>query len=453
MKAKWLPISAAVALALGSIPASAVDFHGYARSGINYSAQGGNAYCLDKQLVGRLGNECDTYMELGFSETIFDKSDNKFAFHTTLAFDTKGRNWGDKSVDYQGNNWQDNREGKGAWSSIRTGVEEVYADYKMPSGINLWAGKRFYQRKDIHILDYYYMNNSGTGFGVEDIPVGALGSVSVALLKSQTDTTHDGVDADINSYKLDARWNSIPLWADGTLDAQFVYSWQKLTDNQKEDPSLRSNNSFLTMLEWTQGNILGGFNKLSFTFANNGFDNIGTGTNAADSAAMNAPYPTRGKGYRFIDWGVFEQQSWNLGYALVFAHLHIDDIKKTNPNGEYMYGGWTAGDRGNNNYFTIAVRPGYKWSDFTSTLLEVGYSKIPATSWNTMRENYKERKHLSATKVTLAQQWSPKSTFWARPSIRVFTSWLGGDLMENTQTGYKNDHHEVVLGAQMEAWW
>ena len=60
---------------------------------------------------------------------------------------------------------------------------------------------------------------------------------------------------------------------------------------------------------------------------------------------------------------------------------------------------------------------------------------------------------ISATKVTLAQQWSPKSTFWARPSIRVFTSWLGGDLMENTQTGYKNDHHEVVLGAQMEAWW
>ena len=50
--------------------------------------------------------------------------------------------------------------------------------------MQIWAGKRYYQRKDIHIMDYYYLNNGGTGFGVENIAVGNLGSVSVALIKN-----------------------------------------------------------------------------------------------------------------------------------------------------------------------------------------------------------------------------------------------------------------------------
>ena len=38
MKANWLPLSAAVALALSSVAASAVDFHGYFRAGAQASS-------------------------------------------------------------------------------------------------------------------------------------------------------------------------------------------------------------------------------------------------------------------------------------------------------------------------------------------------------------------------------------------------------------------------------
>ena len=48
MKANWLPLSAAVALALSSVTASAVDFHGYARAGAQANTQGGEVYCLGK---------------------------------------------------------------------------------------------------------------------------------------------------------------------------------------------------------------------------------------------------------------------------------------------------------------------------------------------------------------------------------------------------------------------
>lgn len=35
-----------------------------------------------------------------------------------------------------------------------------------------WLGRRYYQRRDIHINDYFYMNLKGDGLGVRDIPLG-----------------------------------------------------------------------------------------------------------------------------------------------------------------------------------------------------------------------------------------------------------------------------------------
>ena len=141
-------------------------------------------------MLGRLADECDTYAELALSQEVFNKGNNKFTVNTLVAYGTNDSDASDPQYDYQGNSWQGESGGQGsAWSGQRLSFREAWAGYEMPSGIQLWAGKRFYQRKDIHIMDFYYLNNSGTGFGVENIPVGNLGSVSVALLKSQTDTT------------------------------------------------------------------------------------------------------------------------------------------------------------------------------------------------------------------------------------------------------------------------
>ena len=123
-------------------------------------------------------------------------------------------------------------------------------------GAQIWAGKRFYQRKDIHILDFYYLNDSGTGAGIENIPVGNLGQAAFAVIKQQIDEnagdttwTFSGKNVgvqqfkdnegkpidgqyDVNGtgnlsanyktlnardvYKFDLRWNGIPLWKDAS---------------------------------------------------------------------------------------------------------------------------------------------------------------------------------------------------------------------------------------------
>ena len=483
MKAKWLPISAAVALALGSVSASAVDFHGYFRSGLNYATQGGNAYCYGKgasgHMLGRLADECDTYAELALSQEVFNKADNKFTINTLVAYGTAEDNW-----DFQGNSWQGlSDEAGNAWGGQRLSFREAWAGYEMPSGMQLWAGKRYYQRKDIHIMDFYYLNNSGTGIGLENISVGNLGSVSLALLKSQTnanlgerkvgkrvnqyvyedylsDETEakeeeitiyksqkpTGSNANINSWKLDARWNGIPLWTDATLDIAMIYAWQNLSDDQRvwsynyevrgEEKVYRkevngNNNGYLAHVEWTQGNFFGGFNKFIIQYGHDGLVTSPLGNHFGGDVV---PYPTKGNVFRFINWGLIEQPSWNLGYALMAGHRNTFD-----ENGTEGGAGW----RGNTNTdYAVVLRPSYKWSDFTSTVLEFGY--------NNVGRNGDDRK--SATKLTLAQQWTPGSQFWARPSIRVFASWLSGSQLDH-RIDNGNDSHQVTLGAQVEAWW
>ena len=85
-------------------------------------------------------------------------------------------------------------------------------------------------------------------------------------------------------------------------------------------------------------------------------------------------------------------------------------------------------------------------------MLEFGYTNQTNTGWNGWATDYKDR--VKATKLTIAQQWTaPTSTaFWSRPSIRVFASWLSGDLVNKAYT-HLEDNHQITVGAQVEAWW
>ena len=290
-------------------------------------------------------------------------------------------------------------------------------------------------------MDYYYLNNSGNGFGVENIDTG-LGSVSVAIIKHQSgiDGAGDG-DKDRNSWKLDARWSGIPLWTDGSLDIAMIYAWQNLSESQKKTYEQKANNGYLAMVEWTQGNFFGGFNKLSFTYGHDGLNAGVAGNHAGDNVV---PYPEKGNSYRFIDWGVIEQPSWNLGYALIWTHHNVFDENKTE--------GGKNWSRPTGTDFNIVLRPAYKWSDFTSTVLEFGYYNFSNNALlddGTVKHSDSRKR---ATKLTLAQQWTPSTQFWARPSIRVFASWLSGNSV-NHKFDNESDSHQITLGAQVEAWW
>ena len=457
MKAKWLPISAAVIMALGSASASAVDFHGYARAGINYNTDGGNMYCPGTggsgHAVGRLGAECDTYTELQLGQEVYNKGGNKFNVVTMLAYGTTEGN-----ADLQGNNWQ-GETGNGPWGGQRSSLRQAYVDYTMSNGVNLWAGKKYYQRKDIHILDLYYLNNSGYGTGIENVKAGP-GQFSAAVVKNSTEGSSgswndaSATDDWRDSYKLDLRYAGLNTNQDGTLELALIGGFANLSDEQKDSvetyeidgqPALNPDGTRATRptaasydksgvilhAEHTQGNFFGGLNKFVVQYATNGFASTPLGNHLGDNYAPNNDADM----WRIIDWGVVEQDSWDLGYSAIYGQSSADDAR------------WMG--TGDTDAYSLVVRPGYKWNAFMKTSLELGYSaskfdpKVGASGdWQDL------------TKVTLAQSFNAGPGFWARPSIRFYGTYFQGDQVETSNYGqaHKTDN-EFVLGAQAEAWW
>ena len=446
MKANWLPLSAAVALALSSVAASAVDFHGYFRAGAQASTQGGEVYCLGNgnigHMVGRLGDECDTYAELTLNQEVYNKANNKWTVNTLVAYGTAEGN-----RDLQGDSWQ-GVGGDGPWNGQRLSIRELWTGYQTDAGYQIWAGKRFYQRKDIHILDLYYLNNSGYGAGIEGIDVGA-GNLAFAVTKWANDGTSD---YNRNVYKLDARWNGIPVGPLGNLDASVIYALPFISEQQEANAAgnartNRANSGALVTLDLNtavNSDSVNLMNHFVVQYGTNGFGYIGqNGNHAGDNYTPDLD----DTGVRVIDWGTLDAGNFGLGYSLIWAHVdNGDDHHAAGATWTTERSGWI---------YSIVLRPEYKWTEFTRTTLELGYS-AQKTNGNVADVKYEDP---DVYKVTLAQQFTPGKGFWTRPAIRFYVSYIGGDeFAEGWAVGYKNknkdgDEYQITVGTQVEAWW
>ena len=440
MKANWLPLSAAVALALSSVAASAVDFHGYFRAGAQASTQGGEVYCLGNgnigHKVGRLGDECDTYAELTLNQEVYNKANNKWTLNTLVAYGTAEGN-----RDLQGDSWQ-GVGGTGPWNGQRLSIRELWTGYQTDAGYQIWAGKRFYQRKDIHLLDLYYLNNSGYGAGIEGIDVG-MGNLAFAVTKWANDGTSD---YNRNVYKLDARWNGIPVGPLGNLDASVIYALPFISEQQEANAAgnaraNRANSGALVTLDLNtavNSDSVNLMNHFVVQYGTNGFGYIGSNDNHAGD---NYSPDIDDTGVRVINWGTLDAGNFGLGYSLIWAHVdNGDDHKAAGATWTTERSGWI---------YSIVLRPEYKWTEFTRTTLELGYSSQKTNGWMAPGEDP------DVYKVTLAQQFTPGKGFWTRPAIRFYVSYIGGEEFAAVYKKWNKDgdEYQITVGTQVEAWW
>ncbi len=449
MKAKWLPLAAGVALAAGSVAASATDIHGYFRAGAQASFAKGEVFCLGNggagHKVGRLGDECDTFAELSFGQDIYNKNNTKFDVHALVAYGTP-----EGTVDRQGDDWQ-GEGGNGPWGGQRMSVRELWSGYTPAEGYTIWAGKRYYKRKDIHILDFYYLNDSGYGTGIEDIDVG-LGKASLAVIKWANDA-NGAEEYWRNVYKIDARWDAIPVGF-GTLDASVVYAFPSVSEYQNKTFStggaqggLRNSGALITLdhASNVNGDSFGLMNHLIFQFGNNGFAYVGTFGNHAGG---NYNPDVEQQGIRLIDWGTFDMGNFGMGYSLLWAHLNNGKKHASKSAGwQVDRSGWE---------WSIVLRPEYKWTEYTRTTLEVGLSQMKTTPW--INNGGVAVKDPEVHKITLAQQFTPGKGFWQRPAIRFYVSYIGGDQFAEGWHKYKDwnkkrHNFQYTIGSQVEAWW
>ena len=425
MKAKWLPISAAVIMALGSASASAVDFHGYMRSGVGIS-QDGATQTYEKNKVGRLGNEADTYSEVQLGQEVYNKGGKTFYVDSMFAMTSNGSN-----------DWEDTgagREKDGADFALRQ--FNVQAKGMFGGNEVTWAGKRFYQRHDIHISDFYYWNISGAGAGVEAIQAGP-GQLSFAWVRNdRAASERTGVTGALDVNTLDARYAGLPLWSDATLELGADYAIVRPTDAQDAERSDLKNGVLLTA-ELTQG-LLGGFNKTVLQYGTEGYAKnfafYGDGSWYAAETADNSA-----DGFRIINHGVISMgDSWDLSHQLVYG----------------VANDWNKGYSDKYETMSVVVRPVYKWTDTMKTIFEAGYHDDSISYVNGHADD-----GYNGAKYTVAQAFAAGKGFWARPEIRLYATYLdvGGKAWQGTaeQTPFNGgkDSDTWNFGVQAEAWW
>lgn len=496
-------LTAAIAAIVGSGPALAEDsnpypdFHGYMRSGIGTTSGGGDQACFQANGADtkyRLGNECETYMEIVLGKEMWSQDETNFYIDTRIAYKSGQQNdWGEVAGDGSGSNSdaisQNRAVNSHPYRDSVVSVREANAQYRgvIPGQerSNLWAGKRFYQRHDIHMADFYYWDLSGPGVGLEYWTLGP-GDLSIAWVRNTDGPWANGLGEDfyddtgirpnVVNNVISARYANLDVNKDGKLELGIEFGDADLTKGQQNQPvyetdadgnvvtdadgnpvvggtrSFNHKNGWLFTGEHTQGNWFGGFNKFIGQYATGSMAATGN-NNTHSSSFSNLDYM-----WRILDHGTVE---------------FTKDI-------EMMYTAWyeskkQASDAGSGkkNWFSIGVRPIYKWSDVMTTALEIGYDSVDyKDGWAGSEADGKR----NLTKVTLAQQWQAGRSIWARPVIRLFVTYADWNDKNRVNLASSSNPdcinpgnsdwqaatagigdcsatHGTTFGAQIEAWW
>lgn len=427
-----LPLAVAVAVGTLSAPTMAVDFTGYARSGIGWTGSGGEQQCFQAtgaQSKYRLGNECETYAELKLGQEVWKEGDKSFYFDTNVAYSVAQQNdWEATSPAFR----EANVKGKNLIDAL--------------PGSTLWAGKRFYQRHDVHMIDFYYWDISGPGAGLEDVDLG-FGKLSFAATRSSeaggsytfsSDRIRDFATSTANDV-FDVRLAGLETNPDGVLELGVDYGRANAHDDYRLEDGA-SKDGWMFTAEHTQS-MLKGYNKFVLQYATDAMTSQGKGVPQGTSLNNN------GDMYRILDHGAISlAERWDLMYVAMYQNIDLDN------------------DRGTE-WYTVGVRPMYKWTPIMSTLLELGYDNVKSQQASERNGQYK---------VTLAQQWQAGDSIWSRPALRLFATYAkwdekwgynkdsAGDLTtfasaDSTGNGIltnsRGNNDEFTFGAQMEIWW
>lgn len=387
------------------LSAGALEFAGYMRSGVGSSTNGSSQSCF--RLPGaetkyRLGNECEQYGELELRQDLLTLDDGSVVSIDGMA---ALYNRYDRTPKFHGD-----------YGSAR--MSQMYAQWSGISALNggsLWAGRRYYKRNDIHISDFYYWNQSGTGAGIEDVKIGDLKY----------------------SYALSRKDNLYQKHAVSRHDFN-VSGWQTNTGGELEfglnyiEKASRSDahQGWAITAQHVQTPFLAGKNKFALQYGQ------GPGTGLGYTGRLeNRAGDKRYRMVEFFDWQVTPRFGGQI------AAVYQKDINA---------------DGRDQNWWSVGVRPTYAFTEQLKLVTELGHDRVDAAGGT--------RK---LSKATLAPTWSPKGpAFWARPELRLYytyASWNGaaqraasafdsGSALSDTGV-FGNARHGSNFGVQAEYWW
>ncbi|XTZ39771.1 maltoporin [Salmonella enterica] len=400
-------------LAASSLP---IDFHGYLRSGVGVSGDGGMEE-WQKNKLGRLGNEADTYGELELGSEVYKKDEVSFYLDTMVSMVSDGSN--DSETTFG--------------DDAEFGLRQLNLQIKglIPGDPNavIWGGKRYYQRHDLHIIDTKYWNISGSGAGIENYSLGP-GAVSIAWIRGDANDVDYRVDGDndVNINYIDLRYAGWKPWAGAWTEVGVDYAMPNPTNKQKEYGGLYDADNGVMVTGEISQDMFGGYNKLVLQYANKGLAQNMVSQGGGWYDMWN--YVNDASGYRVINTGLIPiTDRFSLNHVLTYGSA--DD---------------TTAYTDKSRLVSLVGRAQYQFTEYVRLIGEVGgfYQK----------ESYNNGTHYkqSGEKYTIALGLADGPDFMSRPELRVFASYLNdSEDGKSFEDGTANNTWN--FGVQVEAWW
>ncbi|WP_082771774.1 maltoporin, partial [Janthinobacterium agaricidamnosum] len=402
-------------------PTDQEGFHGYLRAGAGSTTggDGGPQSCFGlggNTMKYRLGNECDAYTEFGYTKEIA-KSDG---------------------VSYVGTFWVNAFAPNSDFGSNKIGIVKAYVEAKgidILKGGTAWAGKRFYYRPDVHMLDMQYINLNGTGAGLDRLPLGP-GKFSYAFFKDN-DVNAIGTDpvtkaptvlGTTAATRQNFIWGEIPVNENGQLDIATTIITAQGRDTDIFGPK---HNGWQVSAFHRQDKVFGGSNTFGLQHGvGPGIGGAGNGQFGASGSTSFGSDVTRTR--IFNDMAI--QPLWNFGMEFV-ALVQRD---KSDAQGSST---WTS----------IGVRPVYAFSNNFKLVTELGTDRVTVP-------NGGDAKRL--TKLTIAPTLSAGPGLWSRPELRAFVTYgkwndaatASVNAANNSGPVYNNNTSGTSYGFQVETW-
>lgn len=421
-------------------------FTGYARSGFLMNDKGGST-TNDNDGAGfrlpgagsrwRLGNEWDTYAELGIGKDwkTDDGANFRVLFMPTYK-EFNDRDW----VEY----------GADSNSEAKLTLRQSYAEAtNVFGGLSFWAGQRYYRRSDIHVIDFYYTHPVGLGGGVGDIPLGSSAKMAVAWLNSSRGNglvLEDTGEFTANNLYVD--FYNIGI-GPGGLDIQASASWtsdgkisgpatceEGIVDCGTTEYDVDSENGFNVTAQYGMGKFFGlgdgGFSKIFLQYGTGTSNDFFAGSAGLWSVGSWNNYTTNvGDAARFRAgaFGVFQKGNFEMMPAFVYEYYD-------NGNDE----------NSNQTWYTIGLRPEYTINNHFSLQGDWGLDYVDMDGGPSGMMN----------KFSFAPTVKVGGGFWDRPEIRAFVTYATWDDEFEGMVGgsaYAKETSGFTYGFQFEAWW
>jgi len=400
------------------------EFHGYFRSGYGLNSEGGQQVAFQAPGADakyRLGNEAETYGELIFVNNWLnpERSSDKAWMKTEAMIEANTTN----SASYANfPNGTGNDQFRLREAFVQAGnVLESQPDAKF------WAGERYYRRQHVEIDDFYPLDMSGYGGGVEDLNVG-IGKMAVAFLAGARPdiVTQYGNYAKSN---IDVRFYDLKgpagLWG-GWFD--FATSKGGTTSTGTVVPTTDGYAFGLKhqTLEWH-----GGFHTFSIQY--------GTGAASNFSTSIDDPTPFLHSSARLLAVEqVLLQPNDRFAIMPIFIYQRSKD-----GNPEHDWSQWVSfGARPEiffTRYFSLAFEAGF---DHTSGFMLTQNGDLQMDGW--------------LRKFTIAPQLGAGRKFFSRPVLRAFLTYGNwSDAFRGFVGGvpFANRTDGLTYGVQAETWW